>query len=238
MNDKIDFPEVLQSFKALYHLAGRTDQCPEIEVLIDQAYGQLDTRTAAALAPHISQCLSCGMALLKLEADRHQWELAMAGSPDHALAKALGPTGRKAVERITAGTPQWQTLATKATESISTWVSELWMPLWAGQAVTAAAVPEQDQYFDLGDGEYVKLNCSWEGSQTGKPPRVDLSWSANIYSPARLWVHFHDPESDERLGAVLLGTDLAGRLSVSLPELDFDPTSRKWGMKIVIEPEE
>ena len=233
----INFPVILENLKTIYTSGALREGCPDIQHLIDLVYGDLDIATEHEMTPHIESCTACGVALLKISADRTQWELEMAASPDDALSRVLGARGRKIVERLIASSsPTAGVSATK--KPIATWVSRLWTPMWAGQAVTAADLPEQHHHFDMGDGEYVKLRCSWEGEQTRQPPRIAISWSANIFTPSQIWVQFVDPDTDEELHKILLGTDLEGSLSITAPRLTFDPSARSWGVKVLIEPQE
>jgi hypothetical protein len=237
MDASINFPAILEKLKTIYTSGALREGCPDIQHLIDLVYGDLDIGTKREITPHIEKCTACGVAMLKISANRAEWELEMAASPDDALSRALGSQGRKTVERLIAS-PSPMAVVSRIKNPIATWVSRLWTPMWAGQALTAADLPEQHHYFDMGDGEYVKLRCSWEGEQIQHHPRIEISWSANIYTSSKIWIQFVDPDTNDELHKVLLGTDLEGSLAITAPQLTFDPSTRGWGVKILIEPEE
>jgi len=240
MESTFDFSAILDEARTGYGAAGRPDRCPDMAMLIDLACDDLDPAAERETVDHVDRCLDCGLTLLKIEADCHLWELEMAASPDEALFNALGKRGRKAVRKMMGGgeavSASVSAVVSAVKESAAAWASKLWVPTWAGEAITALDLPEQHQHFDMGEGEYVDLSCSWEGGQTGQARRIRLSWSANIFSPGKIWVHFVDPKSGSILGKHCLGEILEGVVQLESGGLNFDPSTQKWAIQIVIEP--
>lgn len=233
----LKFDNILESTKQIYNTNNPLNGCPDPQDLIDFVYGDLDTEIKPKISRHLNECAICGVTALKVSVDRHQWEIDMSVSPDDAIAQSLGKEGQRAVGRLFNSNANRKFTST-VVEAVSSWISELWTPKWAGQAVTAVDVPEQQYHFDMGDGEYVDLRCIWEGAQTTQKPKMKLSWSANIFTQSNLWVYFYDSTTDEIMDKICLGTKLEGVMTATEPDLQFDPSIRKWGLRVSVESEE
>ena len=114
------------------------------------------------------------------------------------------------------------------------WISPLWQPMYAGQPLTAADMEEQSICFEMDYGEYIQLKCHWQDEKDCQPG-IDLAWQANLLQPSNIWVRFVDPDSQQVLAEILLGTELEGRLHVQGKELAFHPLRDKWGVVAVAE---
>lgn len=234
MNPHMDFDTILMDAKRDYNSSQSKPWCVSAETLVDYAYDDLSRDARETAAAHILQCNDCRMTLLKIAADRARWEAALKVSPADAVSKSLGK------KRIVG----WRGRAFKKTaESIVStlknaameWISPLWEPMWAGQAVTAADMPEQSHLFEVGDGEYVHISCFWGGKSTGGVTQIRLSWEANLYSPGNIRVRFTDPDTRQMLHETSLGNELTGRRLIDRDALGFDPSERRFAICVAIE---
>ena len=114
------------------------------------------------------------------------------------------------------------------------WVTPLWQPLYAGEAVTAAEIEEQSTRFEMDFGEYINLSCHWQDEKGGQAC-IDLSWQANLLQPSNIWARFINPENSSVLTEIFLGTELEGKLRILSSELSFNPATDKWAIAIIVE---
>jgi len=119
-------------------------------------------------------------------------------------------------------------------ERLVHWISALWQPLWAGEPVTAADIPAQEQVFAFDEGE-IRLTCEWRAAYQHQPALLRLTWQANLPVPTDIWVRFAQPDDPTVvLTEVQLGQALAGEAVWTAPELGFDPTREPWALIIVL----
>ncbi len=236
MNIQPNFEDILRDAKNVYANLRAGASCPPEEMLPDYVYGDLSEREYRQMTGHVKTCEHCRVQVLKLEADCRAWENTLDSDPDAALAAALGPEGIKVWKTsLSPKTLPLRSLISEIKESLITWMSPLWEPMWAGEMLTAADMPEQDRSFEMDQGEYINLSCYWQGKNRDLSPHIRLSWNANILTYSKLWARFSDPRTMEILAEFCLGTDLSGERVLDYEELGFDPSSRKWAVSMIVE---
>ena len=117
--------------------------------------------------------------------------------------------------------------------NVKAWFSPLWEPQWAGQAVTAADVPVQEQQFTLEDGG-IAITCFWNARTENEAAYIKIAWTADISPGPELWVRFAHPETQAILYDGRLGTDLAGEETFTAAVLGFDPTVQRWAITLIV----
>ena len=234
MNKEQIFQKILYDAKQAVNTVRPGVDCPAGDVLVDYVCKDLSAEKNSHITSHLHSCDSCRMMVLRLEADQVLWNEMLEGEPGMALAHALGSAGRKEVKSLVSRTVKKQSaFISKIKETIVTWTSPLWQPLYAGEAVTAADIPEQTIRFDMDYGEYINLSCHWQDEKDTQPC-IDLSWQANLLQPSCLWARFVDPDSSTILKEILLGSELEGRVRIIGSDLNFNPTTDKWAIAIIV----
>jgi hypothetical protein len=139
---------------------------------------------------------------------------------------------RAALQRPALAPDPAATSAPPLWEQFRSWLSPLWQPLFAGEVVTAADVPPQEQTFYLEDGD-IHLTCEWRTAYQQQPATLRLVWQANLSRPGELWVRFTPPDDPTVLRAeICLGTSLAGEETFTAQGLGFDPTREPWALML------
>jgi len=115
------------------------------------------------------------------------------------------------------------------------WMSKFWMPLWAGEMVTAADIPAQNHRFEMetGGGE-ITVSCFWRGECENEPAYLHLAWSADMAIAGEFRARFVSPETQAIFADLPLGTKLRGEKIFTPRELGFDPACQRWGFSIVL----
>jgi len=190
---------------------------PKKKTLYDHVLGLLNEKVAVKVKKHISSCKLCAGEVSKimriedaLNADFVDW----ANEPVFEIAnEPVFETGILA--------------------NLIIWASEFWEPQWAGQPVTASDIPEQEHSFAMDHGR-IELSCYWEPQYEDAPAYMQLSWRANINMPCELWAKFVNPETEETLSEIGLGTYLEGREIFTSDQLEFDPSTERWAISIML----
>lgn len=113
------------------------------------------------------------------------------------------------------------------------WVSTLWHPLWAGEAVTAAELSVQKHTFLQDDGK-IAVTCQWRATSGAYPATLHMTWCADFPSPALLCARFVHPDDPEHIRVEFpLGQRLSGEALWTCGELGFDPTQEAWALMMV-----
>jgi hypothetical protein len=189
------------------------------------------------LAAHLHSCEACSLIVRGLEADQVLWEDLFTRSADAAVGQALGSRGRQEIMELIHPADSRTTLPARLTrikENMIDWISPLWQPMYAGEAVTAADMAEQSNHFDMDYGEYIDLSCHWQ-EEKNESVAITVAWQANLLQPSRLWVRFLDPDRGEVLAEIELGSELTGRMRISGEQLSFDPLRDKWAIAVITE---
>ena len=118
-------------------------------------------------------------------------------------------------------------------DRVTQWISPVWQPLWAGQAVTADDIPKQDYTF-LSDYGKIALSCEWKAASATTPAFLHLAWEASLESQSRLVARFINPESQEIRTDICLGTSLSGDETLTTDELGFDPSAVPWAISLIL----
>ena len=118
-------------------------------------------------------------------------------------------------------------------DRVTQWISPIWQPLWAGQAVTADDIPKQDYTF-LSDYGKIAISCEWNAASATTPAFLKINWEASLESQSRLVARFINPESQEIRADICLGTSLSGEETLTADELGFDPSSVPWAISLIL----
>jgi hypothetical protein len=235
MKEKHTFNQILSSAGEVFRNIRPGSDCPPIDLLTAYTGRELTTQEAKSISVHVVGCKACEMVVLRLETDQYFWNEMLERDQETALAEALGKEGKKVVkELIKQETARQPVFISKIKEAMVAWVTPLWQPLYAGEAVTAAEIEEQSTRFEMDYGEYINLNCHWQDEKDSQAC-IDLSWQANLLQPSKIWARFIDPEKNIILTEILLGTELEGRLRILSSELSFNPGTDKWAIAIIVE---
>lgn len=125
------------------------------------------------------------------------------------------------------------TLKSKIKKAI-TWISELYVFPLAGQQMTALSTSEQSHPFEMDYGQYINISCYWQGKSGDLMPYLELSWNANLYADVTLWARFSDPDTHEIFSELCLGDKLEDKVRLEYEDLKFDPSTRKWGISVLL----
>ncbi len=118
-------------------------------------------------------------------------------------------------------------------DRVTQWISPIWQPLWAGQAVTADDIPKQEYTFQSEHGKIV-MTCEWKPAYAATPAFLKVSWEASLESRSRLVARFIDPESQAIRSEICLGTSLCGEETLTKDDLGFDPSSDPWAISLIL----
>ena len=119
-------------------------------------------------------------------------------------------------------------------EGLVRWVSELRVPQLAGELVTAADIPSQEETFYLDEGT-LHVTCQWWPAAQGRPAGLLLHWRADLTLAGDLWARFTRPDDAAViLAEVPLGNALDAEAAFSAQELGFDPTREPWALALLI----
>jgi len=235
MKEKHTFNQILSSAGEVFRNIRPGPDCPSIDLLTAYTGRELTTQEAESMSVHVAGCKACQIVVLRLETDQYFWNEMLEHDQETALAEALGTEGKKVVkELIKQETARQPVFISKIKEAMVAWVTPLWQPLYAGEAVTAAEIEEQSTRFEMDYGEYINLSCHWQDEKNNQSC-IDLSWQANLLQPSKIWARFIDPEKNMILTEILLGTELEGRLRILSSELSFNPGTDKWAIAIIVE---
>jgi hypothetical protein len=226
---------VMETAKIFSSLPYRGD-CMDRGLLIAYLQGNLDGPLRKEFDDHITTCELCHLTKLMVEADQTEFDLSLIRNPDATLGRMIRPDGAKRLASLfhQKGKERVREGVTKIKEALVAWASPVWVPLLAGQTVTAADYPEQSQQFEMDYGEYINISCFWQGHDRGVAPYVRLAWRANLISPGSLWVRFVNPDSQTIYVELPLGETLEGEARFDQEELGFDPATDKWAVSIVV----
>ena len=234
MNDSVNFDTILLETKQAFRKNRSQAGCVSTETLVDYAYGDLGQDAHGAVKTHVGQCNDCRLTLLRIDADRLEWEKLLEVSPDEAMSKSLGKSGKAFVDGKIRKKPAPSVISSLQT-MVKQWMSPLWEPMWAGQTVTAADIPEQLHRFDMGDGEYINIRCFWGSKAHEAGAQIEVAWEANLYIPSIIWLRFVDPETEEVFCETCLGNELTGKQLIGRDPLGFDPSTRRFALSVIIE---
>ncbi len=210
--------------------AERASDCPAKAELYQAV---ADNSNDSDIADHIKNCARCRLYITGV--DDREWLATrlIEQQPDKALDLMLGKTGRQAVYAMIRETGDITKTMATVKEKAAAFISSLWQPIFAGEAVTAADIAPQSHRFDMEFGEYVTVNCSWQ--KEGQETWLELGWEANIFEKSLLRVQFVNPDSKAVLADIALGTDLCGQKRLASSDLSFQPASDKWAVTVVVE---
>lgn len=235
MKEKQTFKQIVSDAGEVFRNIRPGPECPSIDLLTDYTGQELTKQDAESISLHVSDCNACQMVVLRLETDQYFWNEMLEHDQEMALVQALGKEGEMVVkELIKQETIRQPVFISKIKEAMVAWVTPLWQPLYAGEAVTAAEIEEQSTRFEMDYGEYINLSCHWQ-DEKGSQACIDLSWQANLLQPSKIWARFIDPERSIILTEIFLGTELEGRIRILSNELSFNPTTDKWAIAIIVE---
>ncbi len=230
MKPEQDFHQILTNCRQTLRQARPGKSCPSIDELVHYV-GNHDKK----INNHLLKCDRCRALTKRIEADEHLWNMALDNSPNTALSLALGEKGQKLVQKLQGKKADKQPcFISQIKEQLVEWVSPLWQPMYAGEAVTAANLETQHKKFEMEYGEYINLSCHWKEDKENKPC-IKLSWQANLMQASKLWARFVDPDSSRTIATIPLGSELEGKICIFADQLPFNPTSDKWAIAIVIE---
>ena len=239
MGSKLAFQQLIEDTRQTFTSARPFLGCPASETLVEYVYGNLAGKKEKEVQEHLDFCESCRMVYLRIKADELLWNDMLEQDPGVVLGQALGENGRKTVNHIISidDCPEKQRtsrIISKIPEKLISWISPVWMPLYAGETVTASDVEEQSTNFEMDYGEYINLSCHWH-EEKNEQACIELSWQANLLQPSRLWARFINPENSAIMTEILLGKQLEGSLCIPEEKLNFNPTSDKWAIAIIVE---
>lgn len=198
---------------------------PSDEILYDYVLGWLDPEKTAVIKEHLLYCNKCDKEVECIRAiEQHADEKLhdFANTP----AEESGP---RRFDLTKSPIP----IADDAYVLLAT---EFWEPEWAGQLATAADIPEQEHVFDMEDGS-ITTECSWGGPSDDEPAYLRVLWTADISREGIFYVCFHDPVTQTVLFEGYLGSNLSGEATFYQDELEFDPSSTRWAVSIVMKEE-
>lgn len=232
---------------------------PPAKILQDYAMGRLDRKKAAKVRKHISFCGVCAKEALKIMGkSEHPTRERLYDYVLDWLDKDVAEKVRKHVSSckacadevmkitmlendLTRDTLNWvnePAFELNIPNRIILWVSELWEPQWAGQLVTASDIPEQEHSFVMDDGKIdygrIELSCYWEPEYEDTPSFLQLSWRANVTMPCELRAKFMNPETEEVLSEIGLGRYPEGKETFTSDQLEFDPSTERWAISIIL----
>jgi hypothetical protein len=233
---ELDIGDILRDAGMIYSRKAEETAilCPVNELLPEYLHKVLTDKDYERVSGHIHECEQCRIELLKLEADQIEWEQRLRIDPDKALAEALGPKGiRIASTHCQIHSSPSPSPISKIKEALIKWISPMWEPMWAGEPVTAADIPEQSESFESDEGR-LDISCSWEGQYHNDPAYIRLKWKAYLSHESRMWVRFIDPKTQEILYEVCLGKDTEGQEDFTGDDLGFDPSNRKWAISFIL----
>ncbi len=235
MNQDTLLENALEGARGIYNAPNSGRDCPSDEFLVDHVYNELSKDEHGKISEHAEQCEHCRVKALKIEADRIAWGCLFDADPDKALLDALGDSGAELlrVEDAHAKKVKGTPLISRIKDEIIQWISSSWEPLWAGEPVTAMDIPPREKSFILDDGE-IHVTCSWEGEFRNEPAYIRLEWKAFLSTESLLWVRFSDPDTREWLHEACLGEEPAGVEDFTSDELNFDPSTRRWEISLVL----
>ncbi len=235
MNQDTLLENALEDARGIYNEPNSGPDCPSDDLLVDHVYNMLSKDKHGKISEHAEHCDHCHVKALKIEADRIAWESLLDADPDHALVDALGDSGAALlrVEEIYTTEVKRSPVISRIKEEFIQWFSPSWTPLWAGEHVTAMDIPPREKSFVVDDGE-IHITCSWEGESHNEPAYIRLTWKAFLSKDSRLWVRFFDPDTRELLYEARLGEEPAGVEDFTSDELDFDPSTRRWEISLIL----
>ncbi|PID58868.1 hypothetical protein CSB45_02390 [candidate division KSB3 bacterium] len=111
------------------------------------------------------------------------------------------------------------------------WLSPVWEPQWAGQAVTAQDIPIQQYSFPLEDGA-IDISCAWGDAFQSRPAFLTFSWKAHISEQRDFWLRLINPETQEIRYEDCVGNSLSGEETLTHNELGFNPAQETWALSI------
>ncbi len=185
------------------------------------------------VARHIEHCSRCYSKLVSFDDKEWLWEQAVEHNPEKAVTLLLGEDGCNAVRSLLQEKSGIEEILSTVKSEVVAFVSSLWQPMFAGEAVTAADLVTQSHRFEMDFGEYVVLDCNWQ--EKGEESWMELAWEANIFQKSMLRVRFVHPENKAVLVDIPLGTDLCGQKHLAGKELPFHPAVDKWAVAVVVE---
>ena len=116
-----------------------------------------------------------------------------------------------------------------------------WVPILAGQRVTAADISEQEHVFPLENIDIIsiengaiKVISSWKPKYKNYLSFVTLSWETNVNIMCDYWACFINPNTNEIYSTICLGGARVGSIKIESDELGFDPSTEKWSISIVL----
>ncbi len=193
---------------------------PTDELLYEYVWGGLDEQDAGMIRVHIAFCGICAEEVLRLRLVEEELE-----------EKLL--TWTKGEARALTSPFPFQRGSTSQEVLFEELAPEFWEPQWAGQLATAADIPEQEHVFRREDGD-IKISCFWRGQYRKKPAYISISWNANVTTRSEFRVRFINPETQEELSEVYLGTGLVGEEVFTNEDLGFDPSCEQWAIALIV----
>jgi hypothetical protein len=216
-----------QKFRDLLRKAGCEVWLGEIFLYAEDP-GSLEESKRFALERHISGCEHCRQELGR--ARTHLEEVRLKPVPE--WVRRLAESAREPASALRHAVKGLRGAAGKAAENRS-WISTIWVPHFAGLAVTAADIAEQSHAFRTTTGDVV-ITCNWQGPSGHKPAFLRVTWRAGIRFKGELVVRFTHAETAEVLADIPLGRDLEGAMTINSRRLGFDPSTTPWGMCLML----
>ena len=207
-----------------------TRQHPAADTLYEYATGELGEDLAPVVRTHLAFCGQCAREALQLtqiadelERDALDW----ANSPKLPSSEPFQSSLPKAVDAAVAA-------AKSVGERALVWISEIWQPQWAGQVLTAADVPEQQQTFMSRHGD-IRLTCHWQDESSDESAMIHIRWHADLAQEERIWLRFVNPASQTLRQEIFLGVRAVGEESFTIQDLRFDFLREQWAISMALE---
>jgi len=116
------YPDIFEDARKNYNTLKAGMNCPSDGDLFDYAREDILLEDQKkAIYEHIQKCERCHVEILKMEADRTEWEYMIDNNPDAAVAKALGTSGLKK-------TLNFKKRMIKTIKGLRIFISPLWEP--------------------------------------------------------------------------------------------------------------
>lgn len=119
-------------------------------------------------------------------------------------------------------------------DALVRYVSPLWHPALAGEPVTRADIPVQEEIFYFDGGE-IRVTCEWRGASRDQPAILRLAWQTHPPLSEELWARVvrHD-DPTVVLAEILLGRASEGDEVFTASVLGFDPTKIRWALTLIL----
>ncbi len=110
---------------------------------------------------------------------------------------------------------------------------DVWHPELAGIPSVSADIPKQKREFVFQEGD-IAVSCFWRALYGTSPAYIEIEWNAKLVEERVLWAFFIQPDTEEILARIPLGTDLEGIANLTSDVLEFDPAHDPWALSILL----